>query len=73
MVKRFRARSFKTGADQSDASSWCESCEWSTSGGIGSTARICRAAKRHTEGTGHTTYVDITRQRGYKLHPVQDN
>lgn len=68
----YRVRSFKCSARSSDASAWCDECDWRDRGEQGQTAKICRHAKRHAEQTGHEVRIDITRQRGYKLHENQD-
>jgi hypothetical protein len=70
--KKFRAQGFKTLEKQSRARAWCTVCSWGTSqGATGETKLVCKSAKEHTEKFGHETRIDISRQRGYRLHPTQ--
>jgi len=67
-VKRaFRfVQAFKVKDGEHEA--WCRQCGWDREG---TAAQASRAARYHTELTGHETRIEVRRQRGFRVI-VQD-
>jgi len=70
---KIRVQSFKCTSIDNTHDPWCGVCDWRgevRTGRYGA-ARARAEVRRHVEETGHVVYIDVTRQHGYRAHPVQ--